>query len=92
MILGLLYSIVRSLLDLLVLCRKTEAALQIEVLALRHESVGRRPLRFDGGPYNPRPPASTENAALRTSFALRTYAGSRPTGCATRLDGRPSTS
>ena len=37
MILGLLYSIVRSLLDLLVLCRKTEAALQIEVLALRHQ-------------------------------------------------------
>jgi len=37
MILGLLYSIVRSVLDLLVLCRKTEAALQIEVLALRHQ-------------------------------------------------------
>ena len=37
MILGLFYSIVRSLLDLLVLCRKTEAALQIEVLALRHQ-------------------------------------------------------
>ena len=37
MILGLLYSIVRSLLDLLVLCQKTEAALQIEVLALRHQ-------------------------------------------------------
>ena len=37
MILGLVYSIVRSLLDLLVLCRKTEAALQIEVLALRHQ-------------------------------------------------------
>ena len=37
MILGLLYSIVRSLLDLLVLWRKTEAALQIEVLALRHQ-------------------------------------------------------
>jgi putative transposase len=37
MILGLFYFIVRSLLDLLVLCRKTEAALQIEVLALRHQ-------------------------------------------------------
>ena len=37
MILGLFYSIVRSLLDLLVLCRKSEAALQIEVLALRHQ-------------------------------------------------------
>ncbi len=37
MILGLLYPIVRSLLDLLVLRRKTEAALQIEVLALRHQ-------------------------------------------------------
>jgi putative transposase len=37
MILGLFYPIVRSLLDLLVLCRKTEAALQIEVLALRHQ-------------------------------------------------------
>ena len=37
MILGLVYSIVRSLLDLLVICRKTEAALQIEVLALRHQ-------------------------------------------------------
>ncbi len=37
MILGLFYPIVRSLLDLLVLRRKTEAALQIEVLALRHQ-------------------------------------------------------
>jgi putative transposase len=37
MTLRLLYSIVRSLLDLLVFCRKTEAALQIEVLALRHQ-------------------------------------------------------
>src|SRR5215472_7923789 len=37
MVLGLLYSIVRSVLDLPVLCRKTEAALQIEVLALRHQ-------------------------------------------------------
>ena len=37
MILGLLYSIVRSLLELLVLSRKTEAALHIEVLALRHQ-------------------------------------------------------
>ncbi len=37
MSLGLLYSIVRSLLDLLVFCRKTEAALQIEVLALHHQ-------------------------------------------------------
>jgi putative transposase len=37
MILGLIYSIVRSVLDLLVLRRKTEAALQIEVLALRHQ-------------------------------------------------------
>jgi hypothetical protein len=37
MILGLIYSTVRSLLDLLVLYRKTEAALQIEVLALRHQ-------------------------------------------------------
>jgi len=33
MILGLLYSIVRFLLDLLVLRQKTEAALEIEVLA-----------------------------------------------------------
>jgi putative transposase len=37
MVLGLLYNLVRSLLDLLVLCRKTEAALQIEVLALRDQ-------------------------------------------------------
>jgi putative transposase len=37
MILGLFYPIVRSLLDLLVLRRKTEAALQIEVLGLRHQ-------------------------------------------------------
>ena|SRR5215472_1184422 len=37
MVLGLLYSIVRSVLDLPVLCRKTEAAPQIEVLALRHQ-------------------------------------------------------
>jgi len=37
MILGLVYSVVRSLLDFLVLCRKSEAALQIEVLALRHQ-------------------------------------------------------
>ncbi len=36
MILGFLYSI-RSLLDLLVLWRNTEAAFQIEVLALRHQ-------------------------------------------------------
>jgi hypothetical protein len=34
MILGLVYSVVRSLLDLLFLCRKSEAALQAEVLAL----------------------------------------------------------
>ncbi len=37
MILGLLYSIVCSLLDLLVRGWKTEAALQIEVLAFRHQ-------------------------------------------------------
>ena len=37
MILGLIYSIVRFLLDLLVLRQKTEAALEIEVLALRHQ-------------------------------------------------------
>jgi len=37
MIVGLLYSILRFLLDLLVLRRKTEAALEIEVLALRHQ-------------------------------------------------------
>jgi putative transposase len=37
MILGLVYSIVRSMVDLLVLYRKTEAALRIEVLALRHQ-------------------------------------------------------
>jgi putative transposase len=36
MILGLVYTVVRSLLDLLAFCRKTEATLQIEVLALRH--------------------------------------------------------
>ena len=36
-ILGLVYTVVRSLLDLLSLCRKTEATLQIEVLALRHQ-------------------------------------------------------
>jgi len=34
---GPLLPIVRSLLDLLILRRKTEAALQIEVLALRHQ-------------------------------------------------------
>ncbi len=49
MIPGLLYSVVRSLLDLLVLRRRTEAALQIDVLALRHqlrvlERQVRRPL------------------------------------------------
>ncbi len=53
MLLGLLYSVVRSLLELLVLCRKTEATLQIEVLALRHqlrvlERQVRRP-RFQPG-------------------------------------------
>ena len=37
MILGALYSVVRSLLDLLVLSRKTSATLQLEVLALRHQ-------------------------------------------------------
>ncbi len=37
MILGLVYTVVRSLLDLLALCRATEATLQVEVLALRHQ-------------------------------------------------------
>ncbi len=37
MILGLLYSLVRSLLDLVVLCQKSDAALQVEVLALRQQ-------------------------------------------------------
>jgi putative transposase len=37
MILGVLYSVVRSLLDLLVLSRKADAALHVEVLALRHQ-------------------------------------------------------
>ena len=37
MILGVLYSLVHSLLDLLVVSRKTEAALQVEVLVLRHQ-------------------------------------------------------
>jgi putative transposase len=36
-ILGLLYSIVRSVLDLLVLCRKTEATLRIKVVTLRYQ-------------------------------------------------------
>src|SRR5216683_3623354 len=37
MILGLIYSIVCSMLDLLILRQRTEAALQVEVLALRHQ-------------------------------------------------------
>jgi putative transposase len=37
MLLGLLYSLVRSLLDAVVLGRKADAALRVEVLALRHQ-------------------------------------------------------
>jgi len=37
MILGLLYSVVRSLVDLLLIGLKSDAALQVEVLALRHQ-------------------------------------------------------
>jgi putative transposase len=37
MLLGLLYSLVRSLLDALVLGRKADAALRVQVLALRHQ-------------------------------------------------------
>ena len=37
MILGLVCTVVRSLFDLLALCRKTEATLQIEVLTRRHQ-------------------------------------------------------
>src|SRR5215469_1456380 len=37
MILGLLYSVVRSLVELFLLRQRSEAALQIEVLALRHQ-------------------------------------------------------
>jgi hypothetical protein len=37
MIFGLLYSLVRSLLDLLVVSGKTDATVRAEVLALRHQ-------------------------------------------------------
>ena len=37
MLLGLLYSLVRSLLDALVLSRKSDAALHVDVLAPRHQ-------------------------------------------------------
>ena len=40
MILGLLDSVVRSLVDLLLLRQKSDAALQVEVLALRHRRRG----------------------------------------------------
>ncbi len=55
MILGHVYSVVRSLLDLLVLCLRSKAALRIEVLALRHQ-VPR--------PRTTGPPARSDSAEM----------------------------